>query len=235
MEVSNVNYAIDGNSILNDLNLSVERGSIHMIVGGSGSGKTTLLNLVAGFQKPLSGTIALHNSVVSSPEVCVAPSERDMAMVFQDLALWPHMSAEQHIVYMCDSSLSKNEKIERAHLLLKKVHLTGKEKRYPNELSGGEQQRLAIARALSRSPHYLLLDEPFSNLDEYLRKEFLDLIRALNQSEKCTILYVTHSLDEALYAGHTTSFIKEGRVVETVARERLGGMAKETIINTYLK
>lgn len=163
IEVKNVFKKYREIDALKDVSFKVNKNILLTILGPSGSGKTTLLRLIAGLERPDKGKILLDGKIVSTPSKIVLPYKRKISMIFQNLSLWPHMTVEQHLNFV----LKDSKKIEN---ILDKVKLTGFKKRYPHQLSGGEKQRLAIARALITEPSYLLMDEPFSHLDFSLKK-----------------------------------------------------------------
>ncbi len=196
--------------VVEDINFTVEKGEILGISGPSGSGKTTILRLVAGLEKADSGTIVMEGKIVSGEKIMVPPYQRGCSMVFQGFFLWPHMTVTKHLQFVLSKKKIK-EKQQRIAEILNFVDLLGKKNCYPYELSGGEQQRLAIARAVIVSPDYLLLDEPFSNLDLKRRKKMLSLLTTLPTEEQTTILYVSHDLPELLKVADMILFLEENQ------------------------
>ncbi len=196
---------------LNDVSFSLEKGNVLAIVGESGSGKTTLIRLIAGLETLDNGDIKLNEKVVSSNSKFIEPQHRNVGMVFQDYALFPHFTIFKNIAY----GLSKHEnKEERVREVLKLVGLSGMEIRYPHELSGGQQQRIALARALAPKPELLILDEPFSNLDvilrSQLRKDILQIIKQTNT----TSIFVTHDIKDAIVISDKIIILKEGVILQ---------------------
>ncbi len=183
--------------LFNRLNGIFEKGTSSTILGPSGCGKTTLLRLIAGFEKPDSGVIYIDQNMVSSPKYLVPPRFRGINMVFQNLALWPHMTAYQHLAFLLKStSLSKSNRRERINWLLQLVDLKDHTNKYPSQLSGGEQQRLAIARALALENPILLLDEPFAHIHFDLKREIQNLILKIKLELDLTLICVTHLRDD---------------------------------------
>ena len=163
-----VTKSYNGETVLSDFNLDVWNGSIVGVLGMSGSGKTTALRLIAGFEKPDSGLIEMRNEIISSDEVFVPPEDRNVGMVFQDYALFPHLDVEKNISF----GLSKNEINEgRLEEDLEMCNLENYNNKFPQELSGGQQQRVALARAIAPNPEGILLDEPFTSLDAHMARE----------------------------------------------------------------
>ena len=181
------------------IHLSVQEGELLALLGPSGCGKTTTLRTVAGFEVPTAGEIRIRGKTVSGPGHFVPPEARNVGMVFQSYAVWPHMTVEANVAYPLKlRGLPAAERRERTRRVLELVQLPGLEFRFPHQLSGGQQQRVALARALNMEPAVLLLDEPLSNLDAQLRKEMRLEIKALQRRLGITILYVTHDQEEAL-------------------------------------
>jgi iron(III) transport system ATP-binding protein len=175
------------------VSLHVEEGEAVGLFGPSGSGKTTVLRIVAGLERPDSGCVILRGEPVSGDGVFVAPNERKVGMVFQDLALWPHMSAERHLDFVLKgTSLSREGRKERIDELMRMFELAHRRLAHPGGMSGGEQQRLAIARALATNPSILLLDEPLANLDETLREKVIAELIRLKRESGVSILFTTH-------------------------------------------
>jgi iron(III) transport system ATP-binding protein len=232
IEIDHLSRSVEGRKILDDVSLRAGDGRLLAVLGPSGSGKTSLLRLIAGLDRPSRGEIRISGRTVSSPTCLVSPADRNVSMVFQDLALWPHLTARGNIEFMIDrgKSRTKGEVLQKTTSLISMMCLTGYENRYPGELSGGEKQRLAIARALASDPQYLLMDEPFSNLDDVLKEEFLRMTRALKERDRMTIVYVTHSIDEALFLADDMCVLAGGREVKRWTGEEIGGLSREDVL-----
>jgi iron(III) transport system ATP-binding protein len=205
---------------LDNLNLSIEHGSLVCLLGPSGCGKTTTLRLVAGFIDPDGGTIRVGGRTVSEPGRSMPPEQRRMSMIFQSYALWPHMTIAENVGYgLRVRRLDRAERERRVATILDVAHLTELAARYPHELSGGQQQRAALARALVVEPETLLLDEPLSNLDANLREEMRFEIRRLHDAYKYTTIYVTHDQTEAMTTADTIVVMNRGRVEQVGSPE----------------
>ena len=205
------------------LDLQVKPGELVALLGPSGCGKTTTLRLVAGFLKPEAGEIWVGDRCLSSPATVVPPERRQMAMIFQSYALWPHMTVAANVVYglRFKKGMTKAGRERRVKDILGVVQLGGFESRYPGELSGGQQQRVAVARALVVEPEILLLDEPLSNLDANLREEMRFEIRRLHEAFGITTLYVTHDQGEAMVISDRIAVLHKGQVVQLGTAEEL--------------
>jgi iron(III) transport system ATP-binding protein len=203
--------AVDGASIC------VERGEVVALLGPSGCGKTTLLRLIAGFERPEAGTIDVAERTVSGPSTWVAPERRRVGMVFQDYALFPHLTVAENVGF----GLPRRARSTRVAELLATVGLDGLGRRYPHELSGGQQQRVALARALAPEPELVLLDEPWSNVDPFLREtlraEVAEIIRPLG----VTVVLVTHDREEAFSLADRIALMRDGKVVQEGTSEEL--------------
>jgi len=202
-----------GVPVLRDISLQVEAGTMVCLLGQSGCGKTTLLRLVAGFEEPDAGEIYLIKRLVSRPGLVVPPEQRHIGMVFQDYALFPHMTINQNIqfgLFRWPAAWRRTRLTE----MLRLVGLEGMAERYPHELSGGQQQRVALARALAPAPQLLLLDEPFSNLDVHLRQQLREEVQAILVQAGITTILVTHDQEEALSLADTLAVIDQGHVVQ---------------------
>ena len=197
LSVSNLSITFDVNHVLDGFNLNLESGDIFALLGDSGSGKSSALRFIAGLEKAKDGSVVLDGKDLSMSGIhSVRPEQREIGMVFQDYALFPHMNVFQNISFGIDH-LAKDEKSLKVTSLLELISLTGIEKKYPHQLSGGEQQRVSLARALANSPKLLLLDEPFSSLDKSHRDELIRDVRNILKKKSVTSILVTHDEKEA--------------------------------------
>ncbi len=210
LEFINIQKTYDGeNLVIKDLNLSIARGEFVTLLGPSGSGKSTALMLLAGFEPPTSGTIRLNGATLNS----VAPYDRNIGMVFQNYALFPHMTVLENIAYpLRVRKVGKAEAAERAQKALDMVQLGQFGDRYPKQLSGGQQQRIAVARALVFDPALVLMDEPLGALDKKLREEMQVEIKHLHENLGLTVVFVTHDQDEALTMSDRIAVFDDGRI-----------------------
>ena len=194
LELKNITKLFDNKVILKNLNLQVGIGEAIQISGPSGAGKTTLLRCIAGLEKFENGSIKLNNQVIQSEKVYLQPHKRKMSMVFQDLALWPHMTVWQNIDFVSSSIFTnKSEQKKWNDEIINSFKIDHKKKKYPSELSGGEQQRVALARALANKPQILLLDEPFSHLDSALIEEIIAELEEYINNTEITLISVSHN------------------------------------------
>lgn len=197
LSVSNLSITFDINHVLDGFNLNLESGDIFALLGDSGSGKSSALRFIAGLEKAKDGSVVLDGKDLSMSGIhSVRPEQREIGMVFQDYALFPHMNVFQNISFGIDH-LAKDEKSLKVTSLLELISLSGIEKKYPHQLSGGEQQRVSLARALANSPKLLLLDEPFSSLDKSHRDELIRDVRNILKKKSVTSILVTHDEKEA--------------------------------------
>jgi iron(III) transport system ATP-binding protein len=204
-----------GMAAVDDLRLEIKDGEFVSLLGPSGCGKTTTLRLVAGFLQPDAGEIRVNDQVISSASTLIPPERRNMSMIFQSYAIWPHMTVFENVAYgLKFKKLARREVEEKAERLLRVVHLDALKARYPGELSGGQQQRVALARALVVEPQILLLDEPLSNLDANLREEMRFEIRRLHEEFGITTIYVTHDQAEAMVTSDRIVVLNKGRMVQ---------------------
>jgi iron(III) transport system ATP-binding protein len=206
----------DGHSLLERIDLQVDPATILALTGPSGSGKTTLLRTIVGLDVPTRGQITMNGSVVSTTGRLLVPAdERHVAMVFQDLGLWPHMTVGEHLHFaLAAQQVSKAQRISLISRMLESVGLEGRERQRPATLSGGERQRLAIARALVTKPSVLLLDEPLSNIDVVLKLELVELLSGLLRAARTTAIFVTHDPREALPLTSDFAVLERGRIVQ---------------------
>ena len=202
----------DEEQVLSDFNLDVWKGSITGILGSSGSGKTTALRLIAGFDRPDAGIIEMKNEVIVSDEVWLPPEKRNIGMVFQDYALFPHLSVEKNIAF----GLGKND-LEQGRLkeVIDMCNLSGLINKFPQELSGGQQQRVALARALAPNPEVVLLDEPFTSLDAQMARVLRDEVVELLKNTETTAIIVTHDQEEALSVCDVVSVLEKGKIIQS--------------------
>ncbi|HEV7958124.1 MAG TPA: ABC transporter ATP-binding protein [Acidimicrobiales bacterium] len=200
---------------LNAVSLEVEPGSFLVLLGPSGSGKTTLLRCLAGIERPSSGSITIDERLVVGGKTFVAPDKRHLAMVFQDYALWPHLTVRKNVGFpLASTELSKDERDRRCTDLLERVGIGHLADRYPNQLSGGEQQRVALARALAADVGLILFDEPLSNLDADRREQLRIEIATLTREAGATAVYITHDQSEAFALADRIGVLNLGQLIQ---------------------
>ncbi|MCE3262926.1 MAG: putative Fe(3+)-transporting ATPase [Pseudoduganella sp.] len=208
LDLQQISYAFGSNTVVDRLSLQLAAGSIACLLGPSGCGKTTVLRCIAGFEATAAGSIAIEGDIVARPGLHVPAEKRRVGMVFQDYALFPHLTVAGNIGF----GLAPRERQERVAALLQTVGLAGQGERYPHELSGGQQQRVALARALAPRPRLLLLDEPFSNLDIDLRERLAQEVRQILRAEGVSAILVTHDQYEAFAFADMVGVMHEGRI-----------------------
>ncbi|MGD8109883.1 ABC transporter ATP-binding protein [Vibrio sp. TRT 21S02] len=196
LSINNLSCQYDTQTVLESLSLEVEHGEIVCLLGASGCGKTTLLKAIAGLLPLASGTMTLNCMTIDDGANWLPPEKRNIGMIFQDYALFPHLTVAQNIAFGL-KDCSEQQKAEKVKEMLELVHLNEFGERYPHQLSGGQQQRVAIARSLAYKPDLLLLDEPFSNIDTQVRHELIAEIRKIFKKQGVTAIFVTHSREEA--------------------------------------
>ena len=211
LEVKKLDFAYGRNQILFEFDFSLEEIQIGCLLGPSGCGKTTALRAIAGFENPTKGEIILNGNKLNSSKIFVEPEKRQIGMVFQDIALFPHLSVKENIQFGI-RSLSQNLRDKRSNELLDLVGMSEFKKKYPHEISGGQQQRVALARAMAPKPSLLLMDEPLSSLDEELREQLAREIRLILKQEKVSAVLVTHDQNEAFAVGDHICVMHQGRV-----------------------
>jgi len=207
LEVENLRHAYGAHEVVADLSFSLGRGAIGCLLGPSGCGKTTVLRCIAGFENVHGGVIRLAGRTVSGTGVMVPPEKRRVGMVFQDYALFPHLTVAGNIAFGLRSGSG-----ERVRELAELVGLSSSLEKYPHEISGGQQQRVALARALAPRPELLLLDEPFSNLDVDLRERLSLEVRDIIHASGATAVLVTHDQQEAFAMADEIGILHEGRI-----------------------
>lgn len=217
--------------ILKNINLEIRTGEFVSLLGASGCGKTTLLKSIAGLLETQEGDIRIDDTSITN----LAPEKRGTVIVFQDLRLFPHMTVEQNISFSMDlKKIPKKDKQAQVGELLKAVQLEGFEKRKIREMSGGQRQRVALARALAADPKILLLDEPFSSLDENLRCEMADLVRKLHHEMGLTVVMVTHDKEEAMKVSDRIALMKAGEVLQYDKPERMFYHPESRVVADYM-
>jgi iron(III) transport system ATP-binding protein len=211
LELSGVQHGYNGRRVLSDFSLALARGQIGCVLGPSGCGKTTALRCIAGFETISAGRIAVNGEDVSRPGVTIPPEERRVGMVFQDYALFPHLTVAENVGF----GLRRLDSTARARRVAETLAVIGMPRaagRYPHELSGGQQQRVALARALAPQPELLLLDEPFSNLDVGLRERLGLEIRDILKQQGITAILVTHDQHDAFAIADEIGIMRRGRI-----------------------
>jgi len=231
IELRNVSKLYGEIAAAQDVSFAVAAGNLVTLLGPSGCGKTTTLRMIAGLELPTSGTIKIDGADVTR----VPASERDVSMVFQSYALFPHMSVLENVGYgLTVSGLPKAQVRERAHAALAMVGLTAFDTRLPSELSGGQQQRVAVARALVLEPAVLLFDEPLSNLDARLRRQMREEIRDLQRRLSLTVVYVTHDQAEAMAVSDRIIVMNKGTIAQEGAPRELYEQPKDVFVASFM-
>lgn len=223
--------AFGGTPVLDDLDLEVPDGAVVTVLGESGSGKTTLLRLIAGFERPDTGTILIDDELVDSTRRFIPPNLRGIGFVSQEGNLFPHLTVQKNVAF----GLSRSERTSRrVEELLALVGLGDLGRRYPHQLSGGQQQRVALARALAPRPRVVLLDEPFSSLDAGLRSSLrFDVMRILREQQATTV-FVTHDQSEALSVADLVGIIDAGRIRQFATPEVLYSCPVDSSVAQFL-
>ncbi len=235
--ITNLTKRFDGNTAVDDVNISVPPGSFLVLVGPSGCGKSTLLRMLAGLEPPTEGEIAFGGRVVSSGStgVMTNAAARDAGLVFQSYALWPHKTVEGNIDWPLKvAGWSKQDRAARIDEVLKFLDIEKLRHRYPAEISGGQQQRVAIARTIGPRPGILLLDEPLSNLDAKLRVDMRSELMRIHRATKATSVYVTHDQVEAMTMATHVAVLRNGRVEQFGPPDELLLKPQTTFVATFL-
>ena len=222
-------------AVVDNVSMTIEHGTLVCLLGPSGCGKTTTLRLIAGFVEPTAGEIRVGDRVVSSPQKTLPPERRNMSMIFQSYALWPHMTVAENIVYglklrKIDSATIK----KKLDAILATTRLAPLAQRYPGELSGGQQQRVALARALIVEPETLLLDEPLSNLDANLREEMRFEVRRLHDAFRYTTVYVTHDQSEAMTTADVICVMNLGKIEQAGSPEEIYDRPRSEFVARFI-
>jgi len=216
-----------------DVSLQLRRGRLLTLIGPSGCGKTTILRLIAGLEVPDQGEIRIGDAIVAGNGTFVPPEQRDAGVVFQDYALFPHLTVLQNATFGL-TRLPRGARDQRARELLTALGLQGLEARYPHQLSGGQQQRVALARALAPRPTLLLLDEPLSNLDAHIRTQMRHELQTVLTQQQVTALMVTHDQEEALSMADDVAVLRNGRIEQRGSPEEVYRRPRTAFVAAFL-
>ncbi|WP_302080793.1 ABC transporter ATP-binding protein [Salinibaculum rarum] len=233
LELDGVTKEFGPEAAVEDLSLSVDEGELLTFLGPSGCGKTTTLRLIAGLTEPTSGTITIAGETVAGDGHFVAPEDRDVGLVFQNFALFPHLDVAENIAFGIDS-WAKADREDRVDELLELVGLEDHREKMPSQLSGGQQQRVALARSLAPQPDVLLLDEPFSNLDIRLRVEMREEVRRILKEAGVTAISVTHDQEEALSISDRVAIINDGHLEQVGKPETVFENPESKFVASFL-
>lgn len=233
--IEHVSKRFGDNLVIDDFHQTFKNGEFITLLGPSGCGKTTMLRMIAGFEKPTSGTISIGDKLVSSDKVFIPPEKRNIGMVFQSYAVWPHMTVFENVAYpLSIKRMAKLEIRDRVNKVLNIVHLSQYADRLPSMLSGGQQQRVALARALVASPSILLLDEPLSNLDAKLRESMRFEIKEIQQRLNITVVYVTHDQTEAMAMSDSIILLNRGVIQQVASPEEIYNKPNNQFVADFL-
>jgi iron(III) transport system ATP-binding protein len=222
-------------AVVDNISLHIEHGHLVCLLGPSGCGKTTTLRLIAGFVEPSVGEIRVGDKLISSPASTVPPERRNMSMIFQSYALWPHMTVAENIIYGLKLRKFDRDTIgKKLDAILSTTKLAPLAERYPGELSGGQQQRVALARALIVEPETLLLDEPLSNLDANLREEMRFEVRRLHDAYRYTTVYVTHDQSEAMTTADLICVMNGGKIEQSGSPEEIYDRPRSEFVARFI-
>jgi len=236
--IKKLNCFYQQNQILNDLELELQDNEIVCLLGESGCGKTTLLRAVSGLQHEISGEITINGTVVQSTgidldSINMPPESRKVGLIFQDYALFPHLNVFDNIAFSL-TNMSKRTQQQRVDKVLALVQLSEFASRFPHQLSGGQQQRIAIARALAYQPELMLLDEPFSNLDQHVRFQLIKEIRLLLKDHQMSALFVTHSKEEGFAFADKIALMRAGKIVQIGAPQQLYSQPNSPYVANFM-
>ncbi len=235
VELRGLTKRYGASAVVDDISLKIEHGMLVCLLGPSGCGKTTTLRLIAGFVEPSAGEILVGDRLMSSPQRTVPPERRNMSMIFQSYALWPHMTVAENVAYGLRLRRIESGAIkERVANFLAAVRLGDLANRYPGELSGGQQQRVSLARALIVEPETLLLDEPLSNLDANLREEMRFEVRRLHDQYRYTTVYVTHDQSEAMTTADLIAVMNAGKIEQLGSPEEIYDKPRSEFVARFI-
>ena len=236
IDIVHIFKSFDSARALHDVSLRLLKEEALAVVGPSGCGKTTLLRIITGLERPDSGEVKIKGRLMSSFTHMASPSERGISLIFQDLALWPHMTVKENIAFVLQKKgLAGKEREERIEEALEQVALQNHIKRYPHQLSGGERQRLALARGLAPKPDCLLMDEPMSSLDPILKQDLIGLINQLRSIRKMAMVYVSHNMDEVLALADSVAFMDQGKILQHGPKEEIVSHPSHPVIRKFLQ
>ncbi len=233
LTLCDVTLAYGDNTVIERCCLGIAQGKILSLLGASGCGKSTLLKAIVGLISIKAGKIILDGKVISSFEMSIPPQQRQMGMIFQDYALFPHLTVAQNIAFGLQK-LAKKERKQRITDALKLVRMERYGKRYPHEISGGQQQRVALARALLCKPRLLLLDEPFSNLDNEVRQDVMQEMKQIFKQQNMTAIFVTHNKAEAFALADKVAVINQGKIEQIGTPKEVYDQPKNHQLATFL-
>lgn len=233
LRITDLQCRYQGKTVFDGLSMSVADNEILCLLGPSGCGKTTALKAIAGLMPTSGGEIHINDKTVNGKGIFVAPENRHLGMIFQDYALFPHMSVANNVGFAL-SHLSKPVIAEKVAEMLALVKLEHLAERYPHQLSGGQQQRVSIARALAYSPQLLLLDEPFSNIDTQVRLQLIEEIRDILKQRQMSAVFVTHSKEEGFAFADKMAVMNQGKIAQLDTPERLFNRPKTRFVAEFL-
>jgi len=221
IKLKNISHSYGNNNVLQNLDLNIEKNKLTCLLGSSGSGKTTILRLIAGLEIPQNGKVIVNNQIFTdNSKIIVSPEKRNLGFVFQDLALWSHFTVYKNIAFALSEKKEKNIK-EKVFEMLNFFGVEEHAEKYPHQLSGGQQQLVAISRSLVLQPKILLMDEPLANLDVKLKRKILKHIIKLKQKFNITIVYVTHDHREAFAIADKIVVLNDGKIEDEGTPEEI--------------